>query len=342
MGGPLGPTMANFFLGHIESTLFSNISFSPELYLRYVDDIFAVFSDKDAIDQFFQYLNTQHPNLSFTLENATNTLAFLDVELEITDASFESWVYRKKTHTGVFMNFNAVVPDKWKVGLIVCLLNRAWNICSSRLLFMKEVQKLKLMFVRNGYPYQFLNKIVERFLQTRNSERTQRTEEVNKYVLRVPYVGKASVIFKTKLSKLIKENFKVDVLPVFTSFKVANYFSLKCRTPTPLVSNVVYRFTCLHDAGETYIGKTKRHLITRVEEHLAFNKPEIKSSIKEHVINCDTCQSCKLGIHNFEILKICKNDFEAQIHEALLVRKVKPSLNVQLFASGASYLLQIY
>ena len=43
MGNPLGPTLANFFLAHIETTLFDNISSKPDLYLRYVDDIFAVF-----------------------------------------------------------------------------------------------------------------------------------------------------------------------------------------------------------------------------------------------------------------------------------------------------------
>ena len=44
MGGPLGPTLANFFLGHLETKLFNGIDFGPSLYIRYVDDIFAVFS----------------------------------------------------------------------------------------------------------------------------------------------------------------------------------------------------------------------------------------------------------------------------------------------------------
>ena len=43
MGGPLGPTLANFFLGHLETKLFNGIDFGPSLYIRYVDDIFAVF-----------------------------------------------------------------------------------------------------------------------------------------------------------------------------------------------------------------------------------------------------------------------------------------------------------
>ena len=45
MGSPLGPTLANFFLAHLESKLFVNDEpIHPKLYLRYVDDVFSVFS----------------------------------------------------------------------------------------------------------------------------------------------------------------------------------------------------------------------------------------------------------------------------------------------------------
>ena len=44
MGSPLGPTLANFFLAHLESKLFlKNEQMHPNLYLRYVDDVFSVF-----------------------------------------------------------------------------------------------------------------------------------------------------------------------------------------------------------------------------------------------------------------------------------------------------------
>ena len=40
MGSPLGPTFANFYMGHVENTIFENSSITPRLYTRYVDDIF--------------------------------------------------------------------------------------------------------------------------------------------------------------------------------------------------------------------------------------------------------------------------------------------------------------
>ena len=55
MGSPLGPTLANFFLAHIESKIFAeHKNYYPKLYCRYVDDIFAIFDKQDAIIEFFK------------------------------------------------------------------------------------------------------------------------------------------------------------------------------------------------------------------------------------------------------------------------------------------------
>ena len=61
------------------------------------------------------------------------------------------------------LNFNALCPTKWKSGLILCFLNRAKPICSSDFLFDKEVSMLKKMFLNNGYPSSFFDKILASF-----------------------------------------------------------------------------------------------------------------------------------------------------------------------------------
>ena len=51
MGSPLGPTLANFFLGCTEEKTFAhNKKLLPKLYLRYIDDVYAVFDcDNDCL-----------------------------------------------------------------------------------------------------------------------------------------------------------------------------------------------------------------------------------------------------------------------------------------------------
>ena len=45
MGSPLGPALANIFVGYYESKLFNKIS-KPTVYCRYVDDTFPFFTKK--------------------------------------------------------------------------------------------------------------------------------------------------------------------------------------------------------------------------------------------------------------------------------------------------------
>ena len=71
MGSPLGPTLANFFMGSLEEKIFVNKFIScPKLYLRYmhIDDVYAIFNNQADSDNFFSILNSQHPDIKFSVE----------------------------------------------------------------------------------------------------------------------------------------------------------------------------------------------------------------------------------------------------------------------------------
>ena len=206
MGSPLGPTIANFFLAEMETRLLQQqLNSAPKVYFRYVDDIFAIFNNEADSMEFLNRLNSQHKNLQFTMEKSTNTLPFLDMELKIHNNNLQSWIWRKPTHTGVFLNFKAICPLKWKSNLISCMLNRAKNICSDCHLFKNEVEKLRSMFCNNGYPNYFFDKVFYQFMNSRqtNLNQTQPTNKKENITVEIPYVGKQSHIFAKDISKLI-------------------------------------------------------------------------------------------------------------------------------------------
>ena len=152
----------------------------------------------------------------------------------------------------------------WKKGLILGAINRAKVICSSNEAFFSEVGKLKEVFWKNGYSKLFFDKIFAYFEQKNSSLINDSIDDPDqRYIIKIPYVGKVSSEFKNKLKLLFLKDLKVDISPVFNSFKISSYFSLKSRSPSRLASNVVYKFSCLCDANLTYIGKTKRHLCVR-------------------------------------------------------------------------------
>ena len=105
---------------------------------------------------------------------------------------------------------------------------------------------------------------------------------------------------------------------------------------------VVYKFTCSRDVNTTYIGMSKRHLVTRAREHLQLNSNATKSAISQHFSSCQTCHNCNLDVSSFKVIKNCHNEYETKIQEALLIKQPTPRLNSQLYANGCSFLLNVF
>ena len=69
MGSPLGPALANLFMGYHENKWLNSEESSTVLfYKRYVDDIFCLFKRETDAERFLTFLNGQHPNIKFTIE----------------------------------------------------------------------------------------------------------------------------------------------------------------------------------------------------------------------------------------------------------------------------------
>ena len=117
MGSPLGPTLANLFLAHLENEWLAlpRNKHVPLVYFRYVDDIFCIF-DKSTQnhEEFLKFLNSRHPNLKFTCEIGPDSLSFLDVTVNIENSIPSFSIFRKQTYTGLLMNFASVCPRMWK------------------------------------------------------------------------------------------------------------------------------------------------------------------------------------------------------------------------------------
>ena len=130
MGSPRGPALANIFIEYYEEKLFSEIS-KPVVYLRYVDDTFAIFRNEKDSEEFLTRLNYLHSSLRFTFEKEkNNSLPFLDVHFKPTKTNYETSVYRKPTFTGQYLRWESFSPMKRKTSLISRLVHRVLKICS--------------------------------------------------------------------------------------------------------------------------------------------------------------------------------------------------------------------
>ena len=274
MGSPLGPVLANIFMSHFEDKALDKYDGNlPLFYKRYVDDTFVVFNDRDDCELFFEYFNTQHRNIKFTLEHETSDcISFLDVLVTRNEeGTIETSMYRKGTFSGLYMKFDSFVPHHFKKNLISGLLNRAWKICSSYELFYRELNIIKEILMSNGFPVRFLNRHIRKFLDTKPiniSKSYVYGPEKRPIFLSLPYCGENSVKLSRQLNRLLAKLTpwaKLNI--VFKPVARLNVISkLKSVIPKLNRSNVVYKINC-QDCNEFYIGLTTRRLHKRLNEH---------------------------------------------------------------------------
>ena len=164
-------------------------------------------------------------------------------------------------------------------------------MCSSTEIFSNEVYKLRKMFSRNGYPIAFFNKVCQKFherLLNRSPDESVDEDDEFKLLLVLPFIANVSKAFEKRLRSILSHKYNVNMNVVYKSCKLSSFFSLKDKTPLPLLSKVVYKFSCLRDANFTYIGETTRPLTIRVNEHL--NKKRCTTAVGKHIRNCEECK----------------------------------------------------
>ena len=209
MGSPLGPVLADIFMSNVECVALRNFTgVLPNVYRRYVDDVFSAFNSRDDMLLFFNWLNTQHVNAKFTLEEEKDCkLSFLDVLVErLSDGRLSTCVYRKATFSGLYLQWDSLVPKQYKRGLVTGLISRAWKLCSSYDLFHQELSFLKKMLQCNGYPSTFIDSCVNRFLSRTYSSQDKEDQlgpKKKPAFICLPYCGINSIKVKRQLLRLV-------------------------------------------------------------------------------------------------------------------------------------------
>ena len=333
MGSPLGPVLANLFMGYHEKNWISEYGSSKILfYRRYVDDIFAVFESDEEASSFFNYLNTRHEAIQFTMEAQNeNCLSFLDILVK-NEQSLTTSVYRKNTFTGLLTNYSSFTAESYKIGLANNLLLRAFRISSSWSIFQKELGYIYEILQKNSFPKFLIDQVACKFKakHTNNIDSPsvapiESTEEVRYYKL--PYIGKVSEGLQEKLNKIGVSFCKASKAKIsFSPFKIGQYFSPKDPIPKDFASWVVYKFSCV-GCNTNYIGETTVYYNTRKHQH--FYKKSGASAVYKHLHHDSKCTVEDNLDHSFSIIDSGNTRFALKLKEALYVKWSDPKLNKQ-------------
>ena len=342
MGSPLGPTLANAFMCHLEKAFLKSFPEDqlPLIYKRYVDDVFLVFRSEEHVEPFLKFMNSLHKNIEFTCEREENNkLSFIGVDVERGEGNFVTSVFRKPTYTGLLTKFDSFIPERYKQNLISIMVYRAFHICSNYMNFHIEIEFLRDIFQKNGYPLNFFQNIVSRTL--RKIYKPYGSYEVLKFdvpkcIILFPtyYLGLTSKEFSKNLRNLMQRYYpQVDIRTVFRKVEnLGSVFRYKDALPEVCSSCLIYKYTC-DGCNAFYIGKTERNFWMRICEHRGISfrtgkQLSVKpfSDIRNHHLEK---HNNEVKFENFEILDKVSSKFSLNTLETLYQKCLKPNIGTQ-------------
>ena len=138
----------------------------PKFYLRYVDDIIAVFDNEQDSLNFLNFSKNRHPIIKFTIEKQINhSTAFLDVFMSgINNQNLTLQTYHKLTYTGLLLNVKSFTSFSYKISRIKCLIDRSFKTCNNWNTFHNDMENIKNNLIKNAYPPFLIDKVTKKYL----------------------------------------------------------------------------------------------------------------------------------------------------------------------------------
>ena len=152
MGSALSPVLANLYMEYFESELLPAIDLKPLLWLRYVEDVCALWPNDWCLNEFLRKLNDLAPSIEFTVEEESyGVLPFLDTVVHRKSTGFMFSIFRKPTNSGMYLHFFSLQPLHVKKAVVFSAFLRALRICDPCFID-EEFSYIRVSFRRLGYP----------------------------------------------------------------------------------------------------------------------------------------------------------------------------------------------
>jgi len=340
MGSPLGPTFANFYMGHLEENFLKTSStYKPFLYLRYVDDTFLFVESFDQAEKLMEQFENNSV-LRFTIEHENDkSIPFLDVLVTNKD-KISTKLFIKSTASNVYLNFHSFTTDRYKKSLIKTLLYRIFRLSTSENDKNIEIQRMRQFLVNSNYPLKFIDAIISHFTarhqqqqQQQQQDGTSQQHDEHRAIqdIKLFYRGQWSSYAKVeenRLKHILHNNITTDNrLQICIYYKQRQLASILSEKRSNPLSHTVYNFKCSACSCVTnsqYIGSTVCTLEDRCKNH------QYNGAIKRHYL-----EHHNKRIKMQEILDQMKTrfsspfEFDLRVAESILIQAERPRLNTR-------------
>ena len=160
MGTPCAPPLAQLFVAGLEEAARASLGQQwPALYVRYIDDGFAIFNGhRSQLDSFLAALQAMHPNLRWTFTVSKRAVAFLDLSIWVgRDGRLGYSVHTKALNAFQYIPFSSFHDPSVARGWILTELFRIRRNSSTELARLYASLKFFKRLRKRGYKPDFLS-----------------------------------------------------------------------------------------------------------------------------------------------------------------------------------------
>ena len=276
MGSSLGPVIANIYMIHFEESMLTEAMnkglATPTLWYRYVDDVLLQWiHSEDELQAFYEFANSFRDGIRFKMEREQQRrLPFLDVMVDVSSPAPSFSVYRKPTHSNLYLRRESCHSRSTFRSVASSLATRARRVCSAGTL-KRELQHVQQVLRANGYSEEEVKRA------SREPSGPKASDGVPPKRVSLPYVPNVT---ERIVSVLRGAGVRASSKPVRTLRSL-----LVRKRPAPAKQlGVVYRLNC-KDCPWKYVGETQRPVEVRKKEHVrAVRNFQLDSSeVAKHV-----------------------------------------------------------
>ena len=96
MGTKMASQYANIFKSNLEENFLQNTHNISLIYLRYIDDIFMLWTHgEEKLLQFYKDFNSEDPDIHVTMNHSTEEVNFLDSTIRLKNNTLQTSLYKK-------------------------------------------------------------------------------------------------------------------------------------------------------------------------------------------------------------------------------------------------------
>lgn len=313
MGKTFAPAYANIFMADWEGKALDKCHKKPLHYLRYLDDIFGIWTySKEDFADFIQILDAHDPSIRVKYEIGERSIHFLDTtvykgESFNSDQKLDIKVYFKDTDTHALLFKNSFHPKHIYRGLVKSQLMRFKRICTKDKDFREAVTILFRALRSRGYSRPFLRECLKTFQVSKQREQKNIIPLVTDFAT---MTGRFHHKFKNNYQLIIKNSGLLQDYSVISAYRRhQNLKDILVRARLPSVQAFQKRNTL---SGMFVRLKFVRN---RVKKTIF----EIKQVFSPHTTNCIYLIFCAR----------CGKQYIGQTKNSILLRMTQHRFNVR-------------